>query len=104
MNLIKSLNILYYTGMSLVLAGIIMSLGHIEKAHWIFGLGVIPILGVRCYNRIVSDKERQRINTILIVSALFLAASAYLMFIGRNYWIMTVFISAMIDFYTSFRK
>ena len=104
MNILKSLSILYYIGMGLVFAGIIMQLGHIEKAHWIFAAGVLPILGVRCYNRAVSTSDRARLNTILVVSALFLVASAYIMFIGRNYWFVGVLISALIDIYTSFRK
>lgn len=104
MNIFKSLSILYYMGMALVFIGVLMSLAAVPKAPWIFTAGVIPMLGVRTYNRLVSTKERQRINSILLISSIFLAAAAFLMITGRNYWIVAVLISAVLDFYSSFRK
>lgn len=104
MNILKSLSLLYYLGMGLVFTGVVMAIANIEKASWIFAMGVLPILGIRFYNRAVCPKERQRINSILVASALFLTVSAYIMLIGRNYWIIGVFIAAVLDTYASFRK
>ncbi len=104
MNILKSLSLLYYLGMGLVFTGVVMALGNMEKAPWIFAMGVVPILGIRLYNRAVCEKDRQRINSILVASAIFLAASAYIMMIGRNYWIVGILIASVLDTYASFRK
>lgn len=104
MNIQKSLSALYYLGMGLVFVGTLMSLAQLQKAPWIFTIGVVPILGIRFYNRAVCSKERQRINSILVVSALFLAMASFVMLTGRNYWIIAVLIAASLDTYASFRK
>jgi hypothetical protein len=103
MNL-KSLSIVYYLGMAAVFAGVLLKLAGIEMSEWIFTAGVVPILAIRIYNRFVCIKERRRINSTLVLSAVMLAAAAALMIMGRNYWIIAILISAVIDFYASFRK
>ena len=49
------------------------------------------------------DFSVRRLNNMLAVSAVLIIGSAYLMFKGENLCILTLFISAFIDIYTSFR-
>ena len=49
------------------------------------------------------DFRVRRLNNMLAVSAILIIVSAYLMFKGENVCILTLFISAFIDIYTSFR-
>ena len=49
------------------------------------------------------DFRVRRLNNMLAVSAVLVLVSAYLMFKGENLCILTLFISAFIDIYTSFR-
>ena len=49
------------------------------------------------------DFRVRRLNNMLAVSAILIIVSAYLMFKGENFCILTLFISAFIDIYTSFR-
>jgi hypothetical protein len=49
------------------------------------------------------DFRVRRLNNMLAVSAVLVLISAYLMFKGENIAILTLFISAFIDIYTSFR-
>lgn len=50
-----------------------------------------------------NDFHVRRLNNMLAVSAVLIIGSAYLMFKGENLCILTLFISAFIDIYTSFR-
>ncbi len=50
-----------------------------------------------------NDFRVRRLNNMLAVSAMLIMGSAYLMFKGENIAILTLFISAFIDIYTSFR-
>lgn len=71
---------------------------------YIFSIGaVFSILG-RLFTLPQSDDFRvRRLNNMLAVSAILVLVSAYLMFKGENLSILTLFISAFIDIYASFR-
>ena len=100
----KALSILYYLGMILLLVGIVLLLTDKTSGLTIFAIGATPIVGIRLFNRIVAKPERQRINTILFVSSLFLVAAGVAKFYGKEYWIVFILITAVLDFYVSFRK
>lgn len=104
MNYLKVLSITYYMGMALVFIGVVMGVAKVENAAWVMAAGVLPVLVVRIFNRAVCTKERERRNSILISSALFLGVAAYILYTGRNYWPIAVLISAALDTYISFRK
>lgn len=71
---------------------------------YLFSIGAaLSIIG-RVLTLPQSDDFRvRRLNNILAVSAVLIIGSAYLMFKGENLCILTLFISAFIDIYTSFR-
>ena len=71
---------------------------------YIFSVGAsLSIIG-RLLTLPQSDDFRvRRLNNMLAVSAILVLVSAYLMFKGENMAIITLFISAFIDIYTSFR-
>ena len=101
---LKLFSILYYTGMALVLAGTIAAL---SKAHWggyLMAAGVVPIVGIRLYNRIVAVPERQRINGILLMSSLVLTCGVVAFFMKQHYWVVCMFTTAVLDGYASFRR
>ena len=100
----KVLSIAYYIGMILVLAGILFQLNDISYALICLVVGLVPLLGVRLFNYIKGKTENKRLNGIMVISALFLTASAIAIFYNRNYWILGVLITATLDLYVSFRK
>lgn len=104
MRILKLLSALYYLGMALLVIAVITLIAKISIAKWIFVAALVPIVGVRLYNRIVCVPERKRINSILFISSLFLVVAAFLIFENRNYWIVAALITAVLDFYVSFRK
>jgi hypothetical protein len=104
MQLYRFLSGLYYAGLILILAGIIMHIIDIPGAPWIFTAGIIPVLGVRIYNFVIAPAHRKRINGILMLSAVFLTAAVFAIYFDRGYWILFIAISAMLDGYVSFRK
>ena len=71
---------------------------------YVFSVGAgLSIVG-RLLTLPQSDDFRvRRLNNMLAVSAALVLISAYLMFKGENLSILTIFISAFIDIYTSFR-
>lgn len=71
---------------------------------YLFSIGAtLSIIG-RVLSLPQSDDFRvRRLNNMLAVSAVLIIGSAYLMFKGENLCILTLFISAFIDIYTSFR-
>ena len=71
---------------------------------YIFSVGAtLSIIG-RLLTLPQSDDFRvRRLNNMLAVGAVLVVVSAYLMFKGENLCILTLFISAFLDLYTSFR-
>jgi hypothetical protein len=104
MNYHKILTISYYIGMFLFLSGTVLTLMANPFGAYLMMAGVLPIIAVRAYNRWHSSTRNLRIHSILFISSLLLAAAAVLALIGYNYWILAVFIAAMFDGYTSFRR
>ncbi|PWD99944.1 hypothetical protein [Marinilabilia rubra] len=104
MGFLRFLSGLYYAGLILILAGIIMHISGMDNAPWLFAAGLIPVLGVRIYNFIIAPSHRKRINGILMLSAVFLAATLAAIYYEKSYWIVFIAISAVLDGYTSFRK
>ncbi len=104
MNLYKFLSGLYYAGLILVFAGLIMLLTNNPGAFWIYTAGVMPVLGIRLFNLVVSRPDTRRINAILVISALFLAAVSAAIWFNRSYWIIFIAVAAILDGYASFRR
>ena len=71
---------------------------------YLFSIGAVLSIFGRVLTLPQSDDFRvRRLNNMLAVSAVLIIGSAYLMFKGENLCILTLFISAFIDIYTSFR-
>ena len=102
--LYKSLSILYYAGMALLFIGIVMLLTDIYGGLIVYLIGAVPIVSIRIFNRSVCKPERERINTILVFSSLFLIAAGVAKFYHESYWIVFILITAVLDFYVSFRR
>ncbi len=100
----KALSIIYYLGMALLFIGIILLLTDSKGALIVYSIGAIPIVGIRLFNRIVAKPERHRINTILFVSSLFLIAAGVAKYYDERHWVVFILITAVLDFYVSFRK
>ncbi len=100
----KALSILYYLGMALLFIGIIMLMTDSSAGLIVYAAGVVPIVGIRLFNRIVARPERRRINTILLASALFLIAAGTANYYHKGYWVVFILITAVLDFYVSFRR
>ena len=71
---------------------------------YMFSVGAVFSIIGRLLTLPQSDDFRvRRLNNMLAVSAILVLISAYLMFKGENLSILTLFISAFLDIYTSFR-
>ena len=104
MNYLKIFSVVYYIGMGMYFLGVLTQLSGSNIGAYLMLFGALPIFGVRLYNRWVAAEGRERINTILLISSIFLLASAITIFFDRNYWILFVLIAAVIDGYSSFRR
>ena len=104
MDLNRILSISYYAGMALLFAGIVLQLNHHEFALHLFVAGLIPIIGIRIYNRMIGHPDNRRKNSILVFSALALLAAAVAIYLNKSYWIVLIAVSAVLDLYISFRR
>jgi len=104
MKLTQILTSLYSLGMTAVLAGIIMHIAGLNYSYIVFGIGLIPVLGIRLYNMANSSSENHRKHLILVVSSLSLAAACVAIYYGRSYWVVFIVITVVLDFYISMRR
>ncbi len=104
MNIFKTLSVLYYIAMAMVFLGIIMVLSDVSNSIYVYGGGAIFMFLIRLYNQAVAKPENKRINTILLISTVFLLIAGWLMYTNRHYWIIFIFITATLDTYASFRR
>ncbi len=104
MNLYKSLSYTYYLGMFCLVLGIFLKLNDSDIALPILIIGYIPFLGIRLFNFLKGKLINKRLNGILTISALFLGAAIIAILFNRSYWIIGILITAVLDFYVSFRK
>ncbi len=95
---------LYYFGMIILLAGIVLTITEINYSLIVYSLGLIPVFGIRVYNLIVSKRANRRKNLILFFSAVFLIIAGLAIFYNKSWWIIFIALSAILDFYISFRR
>ncbi len=106
MNREQILNTAYLGGMVITLIATaigVLTFPEANVAKYLLILGVLPIVAVRGINQFNSSETNSRIPLILFVSSLMLIGAVIALFLQRNYWVLLVFISAMIDLYASFR-
>ncbi len=104
MNYYRFFGIIYKIAMILTLVGIFLSLIEVKYSIFIFSAGAIPIFFIRLFNSIKGKKENRRLNIIMTISALFLILAICLIYLQRNYWIICVLITSVLDLFVSFRK
>ncbi len=104
MNILKILSLSYYLGMILLIAGILLQLNNVNYGLYLLVAGIIPFLGIRLFNLINGKPENKRLNGIMVASALFLTATIAAIVLNKNYWIIGILITAVLDLYVSFRK
>jgi len=102
--ILKTLSTLYYLGMAFLFIGIVMLLTDIYGGLIIYSIGAIPIVSIRIFNRVVCKPDKRRINSILVFSSLFLIATGVAKYYQESYWVVFILITAVLDFYVSFRK
>lgn len=102
----KVLNIVYVTGMVITLLataiGVILYPDN-TWAKYLLIIGVLPIVVVRGITLFNEKKPASRLPLIMLVSSLFLIGAIVALFTYRNYWVLLIFISAILDLYASFR-
>lgn len=103
MNREKMLNITYITGMAITVLATALGVLQFDFAKYILILGVLPIVTARGINQYNSTEAFSRIPLILFVSSLVLIAAVVALFLQRNYWVLLIFVSAVIDLYATFR-
>lgn len=104
MNYQRTLSIIYYIGMVLVVIATVAALSNTQWAPYLLAAGVAPIVAIRIHNRVNALPDFQRINTILLASSLILAGGVVALFFGKSYWVVCLFTTAMLDIYASFRR
>ncbi|MGQ1946249.1 hypothetical protein ACT3CD_04005 [Geofilum sp. OHC36d9] len=103
MQINKTLTTIYYFAMLLILGGIILHITEINFAVPVLITGLIPVLAIRIYNWIMTAPEDRRRSFVYVFSGLALAAAVTAIYFNRSYWIIFVALSALLDFYYSFR-
>jgi hypothetical protein len=99
----KTFERLHFLGMAVLFIGLILKLNDVPLSLFVYGAGVLPVLGLRIYWLFKSDANNHRKNMILVVSAIFLSTAAVAMYLELSWWIVPVAIAAVIDLYISFR-
>lgn len=110
MNKQKLGSILYVVGALLLLVATVLYVLMIDNMTlrrllpWVFSVGVvIDIVGRVMTLPPLKNFRVRRLNNILALSSILLIASAYFMFIGRHYCIITILLSAIMDLWYSYR-
>lgn len=100
----KKLNLIYIIGMVITLISCTLAILHFDFAKYMLVVGVIPMVIVRGINHFKNESGRfSRIPLILFVSSLVLIGAVVALFMERNYWILLIFVSSVIDLYATFR-
>lgn len=99
----RTLTIANYTGMLLIVAGLLLHLNESGLGFWLLAAGLVPVLGLRSYNLVVAKEDQRRQHLLLLISALALAATAAAIWYNRSYWVIFIAIAAVLDLYLSFR-
>lgn len=102
----KILNITYVIGMAITLVATAIGVVNYPDntvAKYLLILGVLPIVVVRGIALFHEKKPASRLPFIMLVSSLFLIGAIVALFTYRNYWVLLIFISAILDLYASFR-
>ncbi len=98
------INYLYYFAAFVVLAGIITFLSGVAYARFIYATGCIMYAVSRAlYFFIFKPDKRNRIPQIQLFGSVLLVISAYFMLKSSNSWSLFLFLTAVIEIYTSFR-
>lgn len=103
-------SILYIAGALMVLAATVVYVVTFDNmtlqkyVPWFFSAGVaIDIAGRVMTLPPLKNFRVRRLNNILALSSILLIASAYFMFIGKHYCIITILLSAIMDLWYSYR-
>ena len=104
MSAIKIIEKSYNIAMAMLFIGIILAIIEKPLAIYFYAAGIIPILGIRIFNFVVGKPENKRKHLIMVISALFLVIAGIAIFMNRSWWIIFIAISAILDFYISFRR
>lgn len=101
----KSGIILYGIGYSAIIIATLLHIFEVwQHTPYIFAVAAVVTIVGRYLTLPRSDNFRvRRLNNMLAISAILLAATAYLMFLGENVWAITLTIAAFIDIFTTFR-
>lgn len=95
---------LFAAGYILILVGALLAINEVFFASYLFALGTVSMLYGRIKQRPKSDNFKvRRLNGLWGFAGLLFIVTTYLMFIEVRIWVLTLFLAAFIDFYTSFR-
>lgn len=103
-NIVKILHLL---GGLLVVAGALLYFFEVNLSKYIFALGVITLLFVQGNYLFWSKNSSikiQRIQRIMFMATLLLGFGVYLMFVGNSFWVVLMFIYAVISVFLTFRS
>jgi len=112
----KKLNIPFFIGYLLLIAGAVLRIMDNKFGVYVFGAGVVINLIFRfLLLPRTTDKRIKRLNNQQFFVAVFLILTCYLMWIDKNFWLMksiwigknswvvTLILSAVIDLWLTFR-
>lgn len=100
----KHINIGFFVGYALIIAGAVVHILNIKAGFYILGVGALVNTLFRL--RMLPKSEDRRIRRLnsqqFIVVACFIA-TAYLMYQNHSAWALPLMISGTIDFYLTYR-
>ncbi len=99
----KNITKIYYVGMALLLAGILLHITEITIGFWIYTIGLLPVLGIRVYQFMSALPDDRRKYIPYLFSGISFGSAAVAIYYGRSYWVIFIALAALLDFYYSYR-
>ena len=99
----KIFDTIAYASMALILFGVMMILGDQQWGVYAMIVGTVPFTVFRVVQRWNASGELQRLYGVMIVSALCFIVAIVAVFMKERFWILPVFLAALLDLYASFR-
>ena len=99
----KNLTLIYYVGMALLIAGILLHITDLTIAFWVYTVGLLPVVGIRIYYFMIALPDDRRKYIPYLFSGISFVAAAVAIYYNSSYWVIFIALAALLDFYFSYR-
>lgn len=100
----KEKDLLFLGGMLILLLGVLLTIIEHQSGFWIYAIGLISVIIARVKQFLKYNSNNKRVFIPYLFSTVSYILAGYLIYTGKNYWIIFILLSAVLDLYFSFRK